>query len=86
MAAWGGAAVERPVRPSSVVGLLLGRDEAPRVREREEPALVQAFVAYPAVKRPDEGVVDRLPWTIEVQSRARAVHPRVERRALELGP
>lgn len=52
--------------PSTVVAEAPPLDGALRIGEREEPVLVQPFIAQPAVERLDERVVHRLARTTEL--------------------
>ena len=72
--------------PSTVVAEAPLLDGALRVAEREEPVLIQALVAQPAVERLGVGVLHRLPGLDEVQRHAAAVCPLIEGLPSELGP
>jgi hypothetical protein len=61
-------------------------DLALRVRQRQEPVRVEAFVAQTAVERLYKGVVGRLAEPAEVERDAVLVGPAVERLGGELWP
>src|SRR3989304_115382 len=61
-------------------------DDPPRVGQAEEPVLVQALVAQPAVEALDEGVLHGLARLDEAQRDPLLVGPLVERFARQLGP
>ena len=72
--------------PDGIVVHAPGLDDLARVRQAEEPVLVQALVAEPAVETLDVGMLIRLARVNEVQPNAAGVGPRIERPADELGP
>src|ERR1043165_6118263 len=82
----GGHVAEGTVGPDSIVVHAPGLDDLARVRQAEEPVLVQALVAESAVETLDVGILIRLARVDEVQPDAAGVGPRIERPADELGP
>ena len=72
------------MRPGSVVALSPALDRLMRVREREEPVLVQAFVSQSPVEAFDECVLYRLAKSDEIETHAALVSPGVESFTLKL--
>ena len=60
-------------------------DLAPRIVERNENVLVEAFLAQPRIEALDMRVLDRLSRFDELQAYAMLVGPLVERPAAQLG-
>src|SRR5262249_16836575 len=80
-----GAVPERAVGPHLVVVGPPDLDLRARVREVDEPVLVQALVSKLPVEGLDEGVVDGFAGPDEVELDATAVRPGIERGAGKLG-
>ena len=67
--------------PDGIVVHAPGLDDLARVSQAEEPVLVQALVAEPAIETLDVGILIRLARVDEVQPNAAGVDPRIERPA-----
>ena len=59
---------ERAVGPFPIVVLPPGLHDLPRIRQAQEPVLVETFVAQPTVEALAVGVLDRLARIDEVQA------------------
>ena len=72
------------MRPRSVEGPAIALDVELGIEQREEPVLIEAFVAKPAVEALDMRILNGFPRLDELEGDAAIGGPRIEGPAAEL--